>query len=126
MKSTNVNMNTLMNDKIARFAEHAYTESAKVERSMTRIAIATGDSREELQEYREELVRMTGKSGAALEPLMEGFKVLRRDTRLSLDEVKEVFPLVAKGCQGRWYRACADGSHRCLFHARLQGADQGA
>src|SRR5262245_1437022 len=44
-------------DKIARFAEEGYKGAAKTERAMTRLAIAAGDTRAEMQEYKEELIR---------------------------------------------------------------------
>jgi TP901 family phage tail tape measure protein len=53
--------------------------SARIDKSLTQIALAAGETKDETRGLREELSRMAGETGVDLQDLVEGFKVLRGD-----------------------------------------------
>jgi hypothetical protein len=81
------------------FTRHAFLAGAQIERSFTRMGIGLGIPREKVQELREEIEKLSVKTGISAKDLRDGFNLMVRDTRLSLHEVEHIFPRIADGAK---------------------------
>ena len=81
------------------FTRHAFMAGAEIERSFTRMGIGLGIPREKVQELREEIEKLSVKTGISAKDLRDGFNLMARDTRLSLHEVEHIFPRIAEGAK---------------------------
>jgi hypothetical protein len=101
------------------FTRHAFLAGAEIERSFTRMGIGLGIPREKVQELREEIEKLSVKTGISAKDLRDGFNLMARDTPLSLHEV-EHFPGIAEAkVAGVTSSQMAEGSPR---RYALQGA----